>query len=84
MTEAATFAQDKLEELRATPWNNLASFSGADYREGSTKVVDYYSRGWSVDPNPPSVSDPLRTITVTVTWTDKTRHSIRLLSVLSQ
>ena len=81
MTEAATFAQDKLEELRATSWNNLVAFSGADNPQGSNKIN--YNRSWAVQPNPPSPADPVRTISVTVTWDDRTRRTITLRSVLS-
>ena len=81
MTEAATFAQDKLEELRATSWNNVGSFSGGpETLQGSNKI---YNRSWAVQPNPPSLSDTVRTISVTVTWDDRTRRSITLRSVLS-
>jgi len=82
MTEAATFAQDKLEELRATSWNSLASFSGADsatdHPEFGYKVN--FRRSWGVQSNP---DDTARTISVTVTWDDRTRRSITLRSVLS-
>ncbi len=80
ITEAATFAQDKLEELRATPWNNLA-LAGKDYPESSSKVG--YTRTWTVQPNAPSPDDKVRTISVTVTWNDRTSRTITLRSVLS-
>jgi len=82
MTEAATFAQDKLEELRATPWNDLNAFSLGvpEQIQGSNKI---YNRSWAVQPNPPSPADTVRTISVTVTWDDRTRRSITLRSVLS-
>ncbi len=76
MTEAATHAQDKLEELRATQWNNLAP--GADSPQGSNKIT--YNRSWTIQPNP---GDTARTISVTVTWNDRTRRTITLRSVLS-
>lgn len=85
MTEGATFAQDKLEELRATPWDTLASFSGADsaedYPKGSYKVN--FKRSWGVEGAAPLPNDTVRTIAVTVTWDDRTRRSITLRSVLS-
>jgi len=81
MTEAATLAQDKLEELRATSWNNLGSFSGGpEILQGSNKT---YNRSWAVEPNPPSPADTMRTLSVTVTWDDRTRRTITLRSVLS-
>ena len=81
MTEAATLAQDKLEELRAAPWNNLASFSGGPEQiQGSNKT---YTRSWGVQGAAPTPGDTVRTINVTVTWDDRTRRTIALRSVLS-
>lgn len=79
ITEAATFAQDKLEELRATSW--VAITPGSDRKTGSAIGTDY-ARNWTVTPNP--TNGNLKEIAVTINWTDKTSHSIRLLSVLSQ
>ncbi len=82
MTEAATFAQDKLEELRATRWDDVNAFSKTDPEQiqGSNKT---YSRSWTVQPNPPTAADTVRTISVTVTWDDRARRSITMRSVLS-
>jgi type IV pilus assembly protein PilV len=77
MTEAATFAQDRLEQLKTTTWEKLAS--GFDQMTGSTGIV--YSRNWKVVPNP---DDTLRTVTITINWTDKSNHSIRFSYVLSR
>ncbi len=82
MTEAVTLAQDKLEELRATPWTTTAAFSGADPSiVGSTGIT--YTRNWS-PPNPPAVTDALRTVTVTVTWLDRVNRSVSMVSVLTE
>ena len=79
MTEAATFAQDKLEELRAVKWENLADGNHTDATPqiGSTGIN--YNRNWNVTTN-----GSLKTITINVNWNDRTSHSIRLVSVLSQ
>ena len=77
MTEAATFAQDKLEELRAIRWESIPEGVGNDYKTGSTGI--HYGRNWSVTTN-----GMLKTILVTINWRDRTDHSIRLTSVLSQ
>ena len=74
MTEAATFAQDKLEELRASSW--VAITSGSDHM--NSNGMDY-ARNWNVVTN-----GNLRTITFTISWTDQTNHSVRFLSVISQ
>ncbi len=81
MTEGATFAQDKLEELRATRWDNLVSFSGNERFRGSNGVD--YTRSWAVQGAPASPGDTVRTIGVMVTWDDRTRRTITLRSVLS-
>jgi len=81
MTEAATFAQDKLEELRATPWETVDAFSSAVPEQiGSNKN---YKRSWAVEGPAPLPTDTVRTIAVTVTWNDRTQRSITLRSVLS-
>jgi len=77
MTEAATFAQDKLEELRAVKWENLIDGNHTDQQGGSTGIN--YTRNWNVTTN-----GSLKTITTSVNWNDRTSHSIRLISVLSQ
>ncbi len=86
MTEAATFAQDKLEELRATSWDNLGAFSGADSATDYPKLPykANYRRSWAVqEPLFPSAADKVRTIRVTVTWDDRTPRTITMRSVLS-
>jgi prepilin-type N-terminal cleavage/methylation domain-containing protein len=77
VTEAATFAQDKLEELRAVKWENLIDGNNTDQQGGSTGIN--YTRNWNVTTN-----GALKTITINVNWNDRTAHSIRLVSVLSQ
>jgi type IV pilus assembly protein PilV len=80
MTEASTFAQDKLEQLRAAPWASI--IAGADTPLGSTGIN--YTRNWTVAPNPDGNQ---RWVTITISWTDpakKTDHSITLLSVIAQ
>lgn len=81
MTEAATFAQDKLEEFRAIGWVKIPpNTTGVDKPTGASGIA--YTRNWGVAPNP--VNGDLREITVTVNWTDQTNRSIRLFSVISQ
>ena len=74
ITEAATFAQDQLEQLRVTPWANI--ISGTNTIPGSTGIV--YNRTWNVVPN-----GNLRTITITISWTDRVFHSFNLISAIS-
>jgi prepilin-type N-terminal cleavage/methylation domain-containing protein len=75
MTEAATFAQDKLEELRAISWVTITP--GSDLKMGSNGMD--YSRNWNVNTN-----GNLKTISITINWNDKTSHSITLRSVVTQ
>ena len=81
ITEAATFAQEKLEEFRAIGWEKIIpNTSGIDYPDGATGIV--YTRNWRVTPNP--ANGNLKEITVTINWADQTKHSIRLFSILSK
>ena len=84
ITEAVTFAQDKLEEFRAVrpkapPLGDIPDGPGTDLapKVGATGIN--YTRNWNVATN-----GDLRTITITIDWNDRINHSIKLLSVLSQ
>lgn len=83
MTEAATFAQDKLESLRVTSWNDIES--GNDTIQGATGII--YNRVWTVEigPNsPPFPNDNEKRIMITVNWNDGVPHSISFLSVITR
>jgi type IV pilus assembly protein PilV len=75
MTEASTFAQDKVEELKVSSWGNVVS--GADTRAGSTGIN--YSRTWTVTDN---TNGTQRWVNIRVNWNDLTSHSINFLSVI--
>jgi type IV pilus assembly protein PilV len=77
LTEASTFAQDKLEELRMTTWPNLVSDS--DVRTGSTGIN--YTRTWTVATN---TAGNLRTVNISISWTDNINHTITILSAITQ
>ena len=77
LTEASVFAQDKLEELRATRWENITEGIDSDQVSGSTGID--YIRKWSVNRK-----ESLKTITISINWKDRIDHSIELISVLSQ
>ncbi len=81
MTEAATFAQDKLEELKALPWANIVG--GTDTKSGSTGVT--YARIWNVstllNPVPPP-NDILKAVTITINWNDGISRSINIFSAI--
>jgi len=86
MTEASTFAQDKLEQLRVSPWTGI--ITGTDTVTTTTPGAPgsgiVYTRNWTVTPNGDGNQ---RWVSITLNWTDPTKnsnHSIRLLSVVAE
>lgn len=81
LTEAATLAQDMLEQLRAMPYGMITPNTPAT----DTKVGKYtgisYTRSWVAVPN---TSDTLKVINITITWADRTPHSISIVSAIPQ
>ena len=77
LTEAATFAQDKLEEFRAVSWDSI--LAGNDQKKGSNGLN--YQRNWNVVT---SADGNLKTVALTISWTDRTSHSIRILSTINK
>lgn len=85
LTEAATFAQDRMEELRVTDWDNIVSGNDPNPIQGSTGIN--YTRAWTVvlGPNSPAPpNDNEKRVTVTVNWNDGASHSISFLSVITR
>ena len=82
LTEAATFAQDKLEELRVTDWDNIVNGNDANPVRGLN-----YNRAWTVvlGPNSPlPPNDNEKRVTVTVNWNDGIARSISFLTVITR
>lgn len=77
MTEAVTFAQDKLEELKTNSWGNIVS--GADQKTGPTGIS--YARNWKVLEKE---TRNLKAVSITIDWKDRVDHSISLFTVISQ
>ena len=77
MTEAVTFAQDKLEELKVNSWDSI--ISGADQETGPTGIN--YTRTWKVLEKE---TRNLKTVSVTIDWNDRVDHSISLFTVISR
>ena len=79
MTEAVTLIQGKLEELKATSPARIAN-NGLNVvvPDPVTNAIrgTTYTRSWMVVPD---VNNTYR-ITVTVSWTDKTSHSISMVT----
>ena len=71
VTEAATFAQEKLEEFRTISWDSIVT--GFDQRIGLNGIN--FQRNWNVVTSP---DGNLKTVTLTVNWVDRNSHSIRL------
>jgi len=81
ITEAATFAQDKLEELRSTPWVSITS--GSD--KISVNGMDF-ARNWTIVPNAivaPYTEPTLNTITISINWNDQTNHTMRVIAAIA-
>ncbi len=81
VTEAATLAQDKLEELRAMSWDdipvNILKRDSPSSREGFQ-----YDRSWFVKLN--GKNTDIKEIEITIGWTEGTSHSLRFFSALSR
>jgi prepilin-type N-terminal cleavage/methylation domain-containing protein len=74
VTEATTFAQDKMEELRTVDWNTLQD--GNDSIDGAQGIQ--YQRTWAVVP-----AGTMKTINLAVNWNDGQNHAIRITSVIN-
>jgi prepilin-type N-terminal cleavage/methylation domain-containing protein len=74
VTEATTFAQDKMEELRTVDWNALQD--GNDSISGSQGIQ--YQRSWTVVP-----TGKMKTINLAVNWNDDFDHLIQITSVIT-
>jgi len=74
VTEATTFAQDKMEELRTVDWNTLQD--GNDVIGGSQGIQ--YQRAWTVVP-----TGKMKTVDLGVSWDDGNNHLLRITSVIT-
>jgi prepilin-type N-terminal cleavage/methylation domain-containing protein len=81
VTEAATLAQDKLEEFRVSSWERLLPTTSGPQTDPSIKGSTglSYARSWNI-----AQDNNIKTITIAVSWTDRINHSIRLVSVIAQ
>ena len=74
VTEATTFAQDKMEELRTVDWNGLQN--GNDAINGAQGIQ--YRRTWAVVP-----AGTMKTINLAVNWNDGQDHTVQITSVIN-
>ena len=85
ITEAATFAQDQLEQLRVASWGaaNSPLRDGAHNNtiRGSAGTGIPYNRNWNVVTN--AGGNIIKTITITIDWTDQTVQSFSITSAIS-
>lgn len=80
MTEAVTFAQDKLEEFRAIQWERILPTTAGPRTDGTTGATGIqYARSWNI-----VEQGSFKTVTVAVNWNDRINHSVRLFSVVSR
>ena len=70
LTQATTYAQDRLENLKNRPYNDAALTSG-HHDDGTIATI--FLRQYDVVED---AGNLLKTITVTVQWTDKSNHSV--------
>ena len=76
LTEAATLAQDRLERFRAVrPQTDIAEGTHFDKFKSPWSGIEY-TRTWTVATNG---TNTIRTITITVTWTDSVAHTITIM-----
>jgi Tfp pilus assembly protein PilV len=78
ITEATTLAQDRLEQLVATPFGAMAS-GGPNSVTGQTGVV--YNVQWTVTPD---AGGNRSDVNVMVSWQHDIPHSVSFDSVISQ
>ena len=73
LTEATVLAQDKLEEFKNLPYASLSSGQDTKTVSGTT-----FTRQYNVVED---AGNNIKTITVTVQWTDRVDHSISLSTI---
>ena len=82
MTQAATLAQDKLEELRGlSPQKINAKGLNTKLQDNVPPTIrgTTYDRSWMVVQD---ATNTFYTITVTISWDDRTHHSINVVSAV--
>ena len=81
LTMATNLAQQKIEELMGSPFNNAELAAGA-HNDQDNPIERIYSRAWAVTDNDPVVD--MKTVTVTVTYlSGDTDRSVTLSTYLT-
>ncbi len=78
---ATNLAQDKLEELKASPASVVPWGGNCDSQVPTTNGVEF-TRTWQVWNNSPATG--VKRIDVTVQWTDHTTHNFTISSVMQE
>jgi hypothetical protein len=81
LTEAATLAQDKLEELRAMSWESIPLNQPSADSPISRPGIPY-DRSWITSLN--ALNPDIKEIEITIRWTDATSQSLCFFSALSK
>ena len=79
VTQATIFAQDKLEYLKSLSYND-SNLNSGQHNEGTISGT-IFSRVVNVVDD---VGNSIKTITVTVQWTDRGNHSISFSTIRSK
>jgi prepilin-type N-terminal cleavage/methylation domain-containing protein len=78
LTEAVTFAQQRLEQFRVTPYAALTTSLVPVTQTGVPSGIPYLI-SWIVVPN---AEDTLRRITITNNWNDGIAHAFSIVTVV--
>ncbi len=78
LTKATMLAQTKLEELKRLGFND-SNLSSGDHNEGSV-AGSIFSRNYRVQ----DTTSTMKSLTVTVQWTDRTNHNVSLSTIRSK
>ncbi len=78
-TEATALVMDKIEEYRHTPYGNIAEGTTTDSNLGTGS---FYTRATTVQFHTP-IND-VKTVTVTVSWTSPTPHSVSFQTLVAK
>ena len=79
ITKATFFGQDKLEYLKSLPYND-SNLDNGQYNEGKISAT-IFSREYDVVED---IGNSMKTITVTLQWTDRGNHSISFSTIRSK
>ena len=82
LTAATQLTQDKLEELRNTPYTAVASGADSTGLTETGEAGGIYTRTWTVTTGTPAAT--AKTVVVTVGWTGRTSHQVQLQTVVAQ